>query len=132
MNRRSILIVEDSPIEASIYRKLLGDQYTLEFTHNGESAIKAIDKNTYELIITDVNLPGISGPEMINTIREHHKYQKTAIVVISSDQLGIEQALTAGANAWLLKPISLKTFPRSMNTIFKRNDNKSLPVKTIH
>ena len=117
---KSILIVEDSPIESAIYRKLLGDDFHLEFMGSAEDALTVVDGRPFDLLLSDINLPGMSGPEMIAKIREIDSLQDLGIAVVSSDQPGIEQALAAGASAWFLKPINHKIFLESIHVVIDK------------
>lgn len=116
----SILIVEDSPIEAEIYRKLLEQNYDVTFKGCAEDALTLLNDDDYDLVISDINLPGLSGPKMINQLKHGEKSAKPVVVVVSSDESGIKDALNAGANGWFLKPINTKTFPTSIALVIKK------------
>lgn len=116
----SILIIEDSVIETEIYRKLLGSQYQITFKNNAEEALAIYDDESFDLIISDINLPGINGPEMVQQLKHGVSASKPIVVVVSSDKEGIDDALSAGANAWFLKPISKKTFAQSIQIVIDK------------
>ena len=111
---RSILIVEDSPVETAIYRKLLKEDFRLAFADSAERALKIVESTPFDLLISDVNLPGISGVEMISQVREIDMVKGMGVVVVSSDQQGIKSAMASGANAWFMKPISPRSFLASI------------------
>ena len=116
---KDILVIEDSPIEAAIYRKLLAKDFSLTFCENAEDALITVKQTDFDLVISDINLPVMNGPEMIAEIRKIDRLKTLSIVVVSSDQIGIKRALSAGANGWFLKPISPKTFSSSIHKAIK-------------
>ena len=67
----------------------------------------------------------MNGPELVTRIGELEHIQNMAIVVVSSDQAGIKEARSAGANAWLLKPVNPKTFETAIHTIIERTVDDS-------
>lgn len=74
---------------------------------DGREALEAIKNNHYDIVLTDINMPGISGMEMTQYIRITLK-QETPIIIFTSS--GIEQteldAFDIGANDFMAKPIS--------------------------
>jgi len=124
------LIVEDSPIETEIYRKLLANDYDVTFKGSAEDALSSLKKEVFDLVLSDINLPGLSGPEMINQLKHGDKSEKPIVIVVSSDESGIKHALNAGANGWFLKPINTKTFPNSISVVIKKLCHKPASVIT--
>ncbi len=101
-----ILAVDDSPISRQIYSNILSPLHTLQLAENGESAWKEICNKKIDLIITDVNLPGISGLELLDKITSHEKFENIPCILVSGDSDAIIQAKKSGAKLWLLKPIN--------------------------
>ncbi|OUS31126.1 hypothetical protein A9Q99_04750 [Gammaproteobacteria bacterium 45_16_T64] len=121
---KSILIVEDSSIETEIYRKLLSKDFLTHFELTAEGALKSIQNNSFDLLVSDANLPGMSGPRLIKTVRANGFCPGISIVAVSGDRKGIEDAIASGADAWFLKPINHKIFQQSLQTIL---DKKAAP-----
>ena len=59
----------------------------------------------YDLVIIDYNLPGMTGLEIIQKLRVNSRYVDVPIIIISTDLESIKAARSAGADAFLLKPI---------------------------
>jgi CheY-like chemotaxis protein len=112
-----ILLVEDDLICQLVQEKMLayyGCQ--VEVVGTGEEAIAMFD-NSYNALVLDINLPGISGLEVSKTIRSKNK--KIPIIGLSSaaDQMK-EQCLRAGYSEVLTKPIGLKDLGETLKNYF--------------
>ncbi|MDY7020733.1 MAG: PAS domain S-box protein [Cyanobacteriota bacterium] len=107
----SILLVEDNEANISTMTKYLEAKgYRLSVARNGEEAIALIQQQTPDLIIMDIQMPGMDGLEAIKHIRAILKLVDIPIIavtalVMSGDR---ERCLEAGANEYLSKPVKLK------------------------
>jgi CheY-like chemotaxis protein len=103
---KNILIIEDDPIVANVYRnKLAVEGYTVETSPDGEKGLDALHTFRPDLIILDLMLPGISGVDVIKEIRREAEFAKLPIIVFSNTYLTnlIQDAWRAGANKCLSK-----------------------------
>ena len=82
--------------------------YEVHEVENGFDALRALPREDFGLIVTDINMPDVSGIELANYVRKSDKYSKTPVIVISTDASPVDQqrALAAGASAFLAKPFS--------------------------
>lgn len=105
-----VLVVEDSAAMRSFIASTLEqvEGVTVSEAPTGFEALKQLPRRTYNLIITDINMPDINGLELIRFIRENEKYKKTPLIIISteSSQRDRERGLQLGANAYLVKPFA--------------------------
>lgn len=110
-NKINILIVEDDSFSRKLIARVLRD---LGFTHitdteNAEIALKLFDNNTFDLILTDVDIPGLDGLKFIQLIRTGKTFAKkeTRIVVLTSfsNTEIVGAALALDINGFMLKPI---------------------------
>lgn len=104
----SVLVVEDSrAMRALVVTTLhsLGDVRILE-ADNGFLALKALPGAKFDLIITDVNVPEITGLEIVRFIRQHPVHARVPILIISTQQSAadVSRGLQLGASAYLAKP----------------------------
>jgi len=108
MNEK-ILIVEDRVDSLEMVKTSLENiEYTVFGEENGEKALKFLEKQDVDLIILDLMLPGMSGLQVLEKIRENRKYDKIKIIVFSAAKLTKKQkdAFTKfGADIFLPKPI---------------------------
>ena len=101
-----ILIVEDEPtLRESLKRVFLRDGYEVETVAQAESALKHFEGGAYDLILTDILLPGMDGIEFLQGVKRQAPDQ---IVIIMTAYASIETAvgaLRSGAYDYILKPI---------------------------
>ena len=101
-----ILIVEDDPFLSSIAATRLEQEgYRVSVTRSGEEALTAIEKEIPDLVLLDIVMPGISGFEVLKTIKTNGRYKHISVVMFSN--LGqdheIEECKKLGADAFLVK-----------------------------
>ena len=101
-----ILIVEDEgTLRESLKRVLSREGYVVDAVDSSESAIAVIGQKAFDLVVTDIILPGISGMELLKKCRQKNS---TLIVIIITAYATIEsavEAIRAGAFEYLVKPI---------------------------
>ena len=103
-----ILICEDDFMMLKmIEHKLLKEGYVIDLAKDGKMALEKLRENNYDLVITDLLMPFVTGLEVINFIR-NELGKKTPIIVLS--KLGMEktvlQAFDLGADEYIVKPFS--------------------------
>lgn len=121
---RNRIVIKDEKVQARQTRVLLAedDDLTAEFiihrldrsgfniTHylNGEEAFEAASKESFDLVITDVKMPGMDGFELVQRIRQGTPNQKTPLIMLTSmgNENDIARGLRLGANDYMLKPFS--------------------------
>lgn len=104
-----ILVIEDSPTMRQLISfalKRLRDAEIIEAA-DGVEGLKKLNTESYNLIITDINMPVMDGLKLISLIRRDVKYRMIPIMVITTEggAEDRERALTLGANAYITKPI---------------------------
>lgn len=67
---KKILIVDDEKSIFMILKKLLGTEFFIDYANNGKEGLQLFMKNQYDIIITDNNMPVMSGTELIRKIKE--------------------------------------------------------------
>jgi two-component system, NtrC family, sensor kinase len=81
----NILLVDDQPAKLLSYEAILGDlDENLIKAASGTEALEHLLKNNIAVVLTDVSMPGIDGFELADMMRQHPRFQKTAILFISA------------------------------------------------
>jgi LmbE family N-acetylglucosaminyl deacetylase len=104
-NRPSILLIEDDPLTAALLQGLLATLGGVHCAGSGEEAAALLDEHEWELLVADIELPGISGLELIETAKT--KSPDLASLVLSghaSFEYAVA-AMRAGADDYLTKPV---------------------------
>lgn len=104
----NILIIDDDKLTINAVQhsvESLGHKTSI--ARNGEEAIEMINANEFDLIISDIMMPGISGLSLVNVLRSVHLCF-TPIIMMSTlnNRPLLDAAFKAGANDFLNKPIT--------------------------
>lgn len=103
-SRESILIVDDSRTVRSAFSLRLGDRFSCYEAQNVTEALDQLKRRSFDLVITDVIMPGLSGVELLRIVLD--RYPDTVVVVVSGvdrPQRALE-AVRMGAFDYLIKP----------------------------
>ncbi len=109
-----VLIVEDSSTMRSYVRTVLedievfADPIEVDEAGNGFEAMRLLPRRTYDLLITDINMPDINGLELIRLVRSNEHYRNTAVMIISTQasERDRQRGLSLGADFFLPKPFT--------------------------
>lgn len=106
-----VLVVEDDPSLTALYTRLLHKKnLPVDQCADGCDALEKLSTRVYDLVILDINLPGLDGISLAQWIQRHRPAIR--IVVISGDANPdkIRAAMQAGSEDYLLKPFTLQQF----------------------
>jgi DNA-binding response OmpR family regulator len=129
MDERKILIVEDERKIADTLRFGLTEKgYFVEVAYDGTIGHRLFQSNKYNLIILDINLPGINGFELCRMIRASDPHIP---VIMLTSLLTIEdkvEGYDSGADDYVVKPFAFKELLLKIRAILKRTMNQQLPT----
>jgi YesN/AraC family two-component response regulator len=126
---RNILIVDDEQVMREFLSDVLED-FEIEKASDGDEAIQILNDREFDLIITDMKMPRVSGEEVVKYAREKHP--KTKIIVISgySSLSSVSNTLGYGVSAFLSKPFTIKQLREEIEKSLKTDDlNSSAGLK---
>jgi two-component system, chemotaxis family, chemotaxis protein CheY len=106
---KTILAVDDSPVIRQVEQSVLtGAGYQVMVASSGSEALGKLVVATVNLILTDLNMPGMDGVELIKQVRAHAKHRLTPIVMITTESKDSkkQEGKAAGATAWMVKPFT--------------------------
>ena len=101
---KTILICEDDHSLRQLVRAVLGDGYRFLEAKDGDEAVALALRGRPDLILLDLMLPGRTGLDVLNRLREELPSDKTRVIVISAWDHADEAALNAGADRFMPKP----------------------------
>ncbi|MCB8980121.1 MAG: response regulator [Ardenticatenaceae bacterium] len=102
------LIIEDDPDLVHIFARALElSGYQTQTTVDGEGAVALLAEMVPDIVVLDLHLPGISGKEILQSLRADGRFQKTRIILATADYQTADD-LRDDADLVLLKPISFK------------------------
>ncbi len=115
----TILIVDDNPNNLQVLGKLLNEKkYKIEFAVDGQSALDWISEKQFDLILLDINMPGMSGYEVCRQIRTNREYDKLPIIFVSAenDKEAILKGFEMGGQDYITKPFDSRELIVRVNT----------------
>ena len=119
-----IIYVEDDDLMGSIVKEILtGAGHLIGVVANGTLGYETIAFKKPELIILDAALPGMGGIEIIRGLRQLSATHLTPILMLtaSRDADIADEAMGAGANAFMTKPFSAEELVETVNQVLKNN-----------
>jgi two-component system, chemotaxis family, chemotaxis protein CheY len=107
--RARILVVDDSSLVRLYYREALEKTgFAIEEAINGIEAMEKVLAKAFDLVIVDINMPGMDGLTFLRTLRSAADVATIPVLMITTQagEHDIENARMAGANFYLVKPVS--------------------------
>ena len=105
-----ILFVDDDTDSLAMYVKAVSlADYEADIASSAMEGWDLITENPYDLVFVDLNIPGVSGYDLLVKVRKNRKTKKIPVVVISAMPEGslVDEVLEAGATLFLEKPVAL-------------------------
>jgi two-component system response regulator PilR (NtrC family) len=110
---RVLLVDDDATIRDTLY-ELLSEYYVCQTAETAEKAFARLEADEYDVVLTDISMPGLSGLELLGHVRQ--KFPDTPVIIISGigDQEHAQGLIRLGAFDFLLKPFSLEVVEKSV------------------
>lgn len=111
-NSISILVVEDDAgFRALLQEALMLNYEDITVCESAEDALEILNDHDYDIILSDIMMPGMSGIDFIKELRDSGK--NTPVVVISgqSDLSTIQESIHSGVNDYIVKPLKVSELP---------------------
>jgi len=111
---QKVLIVDDDETIRDTLYELLSENYLCQTAETAEKAFARMEAEDYDVVLTDISLPGLSGLELLGQIRQ--RFPTTPVIIISGigDQEHAQGLIRLGAFDFLLKPFSLEAVEKSV------------------
>ena len=118
---KEIVAVDDSVIILKMLNKVLGKRYTLYAYADGNRALEFLRIKTPHLIILDIDMPGMSGFDMLKSIREENHLKEVPVIFLTSnhDKNIVVKAMTSGASDYVVKPIDEDILLRKIDGLLR-------------
>lgn len=127
-----ILIVEDErDLLESIGEGLELDGYCVDLCDDGNDALVALDMESYDLVLLDLNLPGMDGLEILRRLRRDNPDCKVLILSARSAVPDRVVGLDAGADDYLVKPFAFEELEARIRGLFRREYRQADSVLTF-
>lgn len=125
MNKNmKILVVDDFSTMRRIIKNLLKD---LGFTNiqeadDGSTALPMLQQGDFDFVVTDWNMPGMQGIDLLRAIRADERLKHTPVLMVTAEakKEQIISAAQAGVNGYVIKPFTAATLKEKLTKIFER------------
>ena len=110
-DKKTILCIEDNSTNMLLVSRVVeAEGHNLIRAENGEAAVAELNQRLPDLILLDVNLPGINGLDLARQIRDEMNFQSVPIIAVTANVLvgDKERCLAAGCNDYLPKPLDIR------------------------
>jgi DNA-binding response OmpR family regulator len=116
--KKKILIIEDNPmVVKSLEFKLNNDGYEVEVANDGRTALEILESTDFDLVITDLMLPFITGIQIIEFIKQKSENLPIIVLSTSTQESIIMDAFNMGVDDFITKPFS----PNELSLRVKRS-----------
>ncbi len=121
-----ILVVDDETdvkflFQQKFRKEIRKEEIEFVFAHSGEEAVKYLDDHKHEavLILSDINMPGMSGLELLKFIKQKFKKPPPVVMMITAygDQENHDTAMQLGADDFLTKPLNFNTLKEKLASV---------------
>jgi len=131
MDERKILLVEDEQkIADALKMGLTEDGYYVETAYDGNIGWKLFQQHSYDLVILDINLPGINGYDLCKKIRNKNAQVPIIMLTALSSLNDKVEGYDAGADDYIVKPFEFKELLMKIRVLLKRTSHQNIPVGT--
>jgi len=117
-----ILIVEDSPTQAQQLQFILeAEQFSVDLAPNAEIALQRVADEAFDMIISDIMMPGLSGYELCDRVKKDAKGFNIPVILLSTlaDPMDIIRGLECGADNFITKPYEPEQLIDRIQTVFQ-------------
>ena len=122
-----ILIVDDFSTMRRIVKNLLNDLgfFNTSEADDGSSALVELRKGPYDLVITDWNMPGMAGIDLLKAVRSDRALSRIPVLMVTAEakREQIIEAAQAGVNGYVIKPFTAVTLKEKIDKILEQRAN---------
>lgn len=117
---RLLIIEDEKKLCDTIAKSLHASGYETDVCYDGNEALEMVYSEEYDLIVLDLNLPGIDGMEILRQLREYNEETRVLILSARSQIADKVRGLDAGANDYMEKPFHLQELEARIRSLTRR------------
>ena len=124
MSIEKILVVDDFSVMRRIIKNLLRELgfSSISEADDGKTALPMLQQGSFDLVISDWNMPQMTGIELLRAIRADRRLQALPVLLVTAENKreNIIRAAQAGVNGYIVKPFTAATLNDKLTRIFER------------
>jgi two-component system KDP operon response regulator KdpE len=127
-----VLVVDDERSLRKVFRtSLSANGFVVEEASSGEEAVDILPEHPFDLVLLDINMPGIGGVEACREIRALAPKVGILMVTVRDSEQDMVRALEAGADDYVTKPVRFRELVARMRAVLRRLDANSATEPTV-
>jgi two-component system copper resistance phosphate regulon response regulator CusR len=132
VEERKILVVEDErKIADTLKMGLTENGFHVEVAYDGKIGYQLVTSRKFDLVILDINLPGMNGYELCQAIRYRNQHMMVIMLTSMSALENKIEGYDAGADDYMVKPFEFRELLLKIRALLKRTPGESMPVGYI-
>ena len=120
----AILIVDDDDAVRDVLYDLLGEEHLCHSADTAEQALAFLREQPYDVVLTDISMPGLSGVELLGHLRQSRPGTPVIVVTGINDRTHAEGLMRLGAFDYILKPFRLEAVEASVARALEHSSRK--------
>ena len=126
-----LIVDDDEAVRTTLYKVIRSNGLDAEMASGGEQALNLISKTHYDLILLDVNMPGMDGFTLVQKLRS--RGIKTPIIIVSGRKEDFDTlyGLDIGADDYITKPFNPVTLGAKVKALIRRSRNSVTGTESI-
>lgn len=131
--RRALVVEDDPDIVELLVHYLTKDGFGVDAVADGRKALERIRSESYQLLVLDLQLPGMDGLALCAEVRREPRTREVPVVMLTArgDEADRIVGLEMGADDYIVKPFSPKELVARVRALFRRLDRKAAPEATL-
>src|ERR1700690_740041 len=119
--QNSVLVVDDEPaLRKALRTSLIASGFTVEEARDGEEALETVRHRPFDLVLLDINMPGINGIDACRRMRGVSPRAGIIMVTVRDSEDDKVRALEAGADDYVTKPFKLRELTAPLRAVLRR------------
>ena len=125
---RLLLVEDDAPLGDGIRVGLRQAGYTVDWCKDGRAAQRALESETYALMVLDIGLPLLSGLDLLKWLRQKEEGLPVLILTARDTVADRVKGLDSGADDYLVKPFDLEELAARIRALLRRHGGRAVPL----
>jgi len=120
--QKTIVIVDDFKTNTIVFSGVLSrNGYSVLVANSGDEALNLFDGRHIDLMVSDFNMPGMNGADLVRRVKEINLYKTMPVIMLSSEKGDKvkQMARDAGAYGWMTKPMDIDKFLKIVKSILR-------------
>ena len=132
LEKSSVLVVDDEPsLRRTLHTSLSVSGFAVEEARNGEEAVRTVQRHPFDLVLLDVNMPGMGGIDACRRIRGMFPHAGIVMVTVRDLEDDKVRALEAGADDYVTKPFRLRELTARIRAVLRRTQSQKGPKSEV-